>query len=215
MPLVAFAITAPSATAGQRPRPKRTSATSAIPAGAHTGVITPCATDSSSPTFAAPTYAAVTRIPTRTRGTRWLRMRCRSVPASASRRGDSGSASAPMPISRPNRKGGSAMSRPTPVGPPGRSGPLRELPDGAAASHGRRCGGSSKEAGHVRHHPQHRYPRRQTRRLVRVDDGRWLGGVAAGLGRYFDVNPLVYRLPSARSRSSAALGSCSTWPPGS
>ena len=32
------------------------------------------------------------------------------------------------------------------------------------------------------------------RRLVRVDDGRWLGGVAAGLGRYFDVNPLVYRI---------------------
>ena len=33
-----------------------------------------------------------------------------------------------------------------------------------------------------------------SRRLVRVDDGRWLGGVAAGLGRYFDVNPLVYRI---------------------
>ena len=32
------------------------------------------------------------------------------------------------------------------------------------------------------------------RRLVRVNDGRWLGGVAAGLGRYFDVNPLVYRI---------------------
>jgi phage shock protein PspC (stress-responsive transcriptional regulator) len=32
------------------------------------------------------------------------------------------------------------------------------------------------------------------RRLVRVDEGRWLGGVAAGLGRYFDVNPLVYRI---------------------
>jgi phage shock protein PspC (stress-responsive transcriptional regulator) len=32
------------------------------------------------------------------------------------------------------------------------------------------------------------------RRLVRVDDGRWLGGVSAGLGRYFDVNPLVYRI---------------------
>jgi len=35
------------------------------------------------------------------------------------------------------------------------------------------------------------------RRLVRVDDGRWLGGVAAGLGRYFDVNPLVYRIAFA------------------
>ena len=35
------------------------------------------------------------------------------------------------------------------------------------------------------------------RRLVRVDEGRWLGGVAAGLGRYFDVNPLVYRIAFA------------------
>ena len=32
------------------------------------------------------------------------------------------------------------------------------------------------------------------RRLVRVREGRWLGGVSAGLGRYFDVNPLVYRI---------------------
>lgn len=32
------------------------------------------------------------------------------------------------------------------------------------------------------------------RRLVRVEEGRWLGGVAAGLGRYFEVNPLVYRI---------------------
>jgi phage shock protein PspC (stress-responsive transcriptional regulator) len=36
-----------------------------------------------------------------------------------------------------------------------------------------------------------------SRRLVRVDDGRWLGGVSAGLGRYFDVNPLVYRIAFA------------------
>jgi phage shock protein PspC (stress-responsive transcriptional regulator) len=35
------------------------------------------------------------------------------------------------------------------------------------------------------------------RRLKRVRDGRWLGGVAAGLGRYFDVNPLVYRIAFA------------------
>ena len=34
----------------------------------------------------------------------------------------------------------------------------------------------------------------QPRRLVRVREGRWLGGVAAGLGHYFDVNPLVYRI---------------------
>jgi phage shock protein PspC (stress-responsive transcriptional regulator) len=32
------------------------------------------------------------------------------------------------------------------------------------------------------------------RRLVRVRDGRWFGGVAAGLGRYFDVNPALYRI---------------------
>lgn len=35
------------------------------------------------------------------------------------------------------------------------------------------------------------------RRLTRANDGRWLGGVAAGLGRYFDVNPLVYRIAFA------------------
>ena len=35
------------------------------------------------------------------------------------------------------------------------------------------------------------------RRLVRPQDGRWLGGVAVGLGRYFDVNPLVYRIAFA------------------
>jgi len=32
------------------------------------------------------------------------------------------------------------------------------------------------------------------RRLVRARDGRWFGGVAAGLGRYFDVNPTIYRI---------------------
>lgn len=32
------------------------------------------------------------------------------------------------------------------------------------------------------------------RRLVRTSDGRWLGGICAGLGRYFDINPLVYRI---------------------
>ncbi len=35
------------------------------------------------------------------------------------------------------------------------------------------------------------------RRLVRPLDGRWIGGVSAGLGRYFDVNPLVYRIAFA------------------
>jgi phage shock protein PspC (stress-responsive transcriptional regulator) len=32
------------------------------------------------------------------------------------------------------------------------------------------------------------------RRLVRTTNGRWIGGVCAGLGRYFDINPLVYRI---------------------
>lgn len=35
------------------------------------------------------------------------------------------------------------------------------------------------------------------RRLVRSRDDRWLAGVAGGLGRYFDVNPLVYRIAFA------------------
>jgi phage shock protein PspC (stress-responsive transcriptional regulator) len=29
---------------------------------------------------------------------------------------------------------------------------------------------------------------------VRPRDGRWLGGVAAGLGRYFDLSPTIYRI---------------------
>jgi phage shock protein PspC (stress-responsive transcriptional regulator) len=33
-----------------------------------------------------------------------------------------------------------------------------------------------------------------TRRLVRTREGRWLAGVASGLGRTFDVNPLLYRI---------------------
>jgi phage shock protein PspC (stress-responsive transcriptional regulator) len=35
------------------------------------------------------------------------------------------------------------------------------------------------------------------RRLTRADDDRWVAGVCAGLGRYFDVNPLVYRIAFA------------------
>jgi phage shock protein PspC (stress-responsive transcriptional regulator) len=34
----------------------------------------------------------------------------------------------------------------------------------------------------------------EQRRLTRTRDGRWLGGVCAGLARYFDLNPLIYRL---------------------
>jgi phage shock protein PspC (stress-responsive transcriptional regulator) len=35
---------------------------------------------------------------------------------------------------------------------------------------------------------------RPVRRLTRTRDGRWFGGVCSGLGRYFDVNPAIYRL---------------------
>jgi phage shock protein PspC (stress-responsive transcriptional regulator) len=34
----------------------------------------------------------------------------------------------------------------------------------------------------------------EPRRLSRAHDGRWLGGVCAGLGRYFDLNPMIYRI---------------------
>ena len=44
------------------------------------------------------------------------------------------------------------------------------------------------------------------RRLVRVEEGRWLGGVAAGLGRYFDVNPLVYRIAFAALALAGGTG---------
>ena len=35
---------------------------------------------------------------------------------------------------------------------------------------------------------------RAPRRLARPDEGRWLGGVAAGLGEYFDLPPAIYRV---------------------
>jgi len=44
------------------------------------------------------------------------------------------------------------------------------------------------------------------RRLVRVDEGRWLAGVCAGLGRYFDVNPLVYRIAFAALSLAGGTG---------
>ena len=34
----------------------------------------------------------------------------------------------------------------------------------------------------------------EPRRLFRAEDGRWLGGVCAGLGRYFELNPMIYRI---------------------
>jgi phage shock protein PspC (stress-responsive transcriptional regulator) len=35
---------------------------------------------------------------------------------------------------------------------------------------------------------------REPKRLTRPREGRWLGGVAAGLGSYFDLNPFIYRI---------------------
>jgi phage shock protein PspC (stress-responsive transcriptional regulator) len=34
----------------------------------------------------------------------------------------------------------------------------------------------------------------QPRRITRVRDGRLLGGVCTGLGRYFDIDPVLVRL---------------------
>jgi phage shock protein PspC (stress-responsive transcriptional regulator) len=44
------------------------------------------------------------------------------------------------------------------------------------------------------------------RRLFRADEGRWLGGVCAGLGRYFDINPLVYRIAFAALALAGGTG---------
>jgi hypothetical protein len=52
--LVALATNAPSATAGQNRTPRINSAASAIPDGAHTGVITPWETSRLRPSLAAP-----------------------------------------------------------------------------------------------------------------------------------------------------------------
>lgn len=37
-------------------------------------------------------------------------------------------------------------------------------------------------------------PAAELRRLTRSREHRWLGGVSAGLGEYFDLNPMVYRI---------------------
>jgi phage shock protein PspC (stress-responsive transcriptional regulator) len=34
----------------------------------------------------------------------------------------------------------------------------------------------------------------EPRRLFRARDNRWLGGVCTGLGRYFELNPMIYRV---------------------
>ena len=50
------------------------------------------------------------------------------------------------------------------------------------------------------------YDEAPPRRLVRADEGRWLGGVCAGLGRYFDVNPLIYRIAFAALALAGGTG---------
>ena len=82
------------------------------------------------------------------------------------------------------------------------------MPDTAAARRSRCC----------EHHPRERFtcPKRSTTtphstRRPRggssaPTDGRWLGGVAAGLGRYFDINPLVYRIAFAALALAGGTG---------
>jgi phage shock protein PspC (stress-responsive transcriptional regulator) len=47
---------------------------------------------------------------------------------------------------------------------------------------------------------------RETRRLTRPRDGRWLGGVAAGLGAYFDLSPAIYRIAFAALSLAGGTG---------
>jgi phage shock protein PspC (stress-responsive transcriptional regulator) len=44
------------------------------------------------------------------------------------------------------------------------------------------------------------------RRLTRARDGRWFGGVCAGLGRYFDISPTIYRLAFAALALAGGTG---------
>jgi len=46
----------------------------------------------------------------------------------------------------------------------------------------------------------------EPRRLTRARDGRWLGGVCAGLGRYFDLNPMIYRIGFAALSLAGGTG---------
>ena len=47
---------------------------------------------------------------------------------------------------------------------------------------------------------------REVRGLTRPRDGRWLGGVAAGLGAYFDLNPAIYRIAFAALSLAGGTG---------
>lgn len=44
------------------------------------------------------------------------------------------------------------------------------------------------------------------RRLTRTHGGRWFGGVCAGLGRYFDVSPTIYRIVFAALALAGGTG---------
>jgi phage shock protein PspC (stress-responsive transcriptional regulator) len=46
----------------------------------------------------------------------------------------------------------------------------------------------------------------EPRRLTRVREGRWLGGVCAGLGNYFDLSPMIYRLGFAALSLAGGTG---------
>ena len=49
-------------------------------------------------------------------------------------------------------------------------------------------------------------PAAEPRRLTRSREGRWLGGVSAGLGAYFDLNPMVYRIAFAALALAGGTG---------
>jgi phage shock protein PspC (stress-responsive transcriptional regulator) len=46
----------------------------------------------------------------------------------------------------------------------------------------------------------------EPRRLTRPREGRWLGGVAAGLGEYFELNPAIYRIAFAALAFAGGTG---------
>jgi len=49
-------------------------------------------------------------------------------------------------------------------------------------------------------------PAAEPRRLTRSRSNRWLGGVCAGLGDYFDLNPVVYRIAFAALALAGGTG---------
>jgi len=49
-------------------------------------------------------------------------------------------------------------------------------------------------------------PAAEPRRLTRSRGDRWLGGVSGGLGEYFDLNPLVYRIAFAALALAGGTG---------